>query len=183
MRRKRRITINEEGHAHALTFSVYRRVPVFADPNCADIFLKVLDEARQRQNFDLLAYVVMPDHAHILLVPRGKHDISTILRSIKQPSSRFLMRYLEEHGPRLANELTVQTKAGNINRLWQQGGGFDKNVTDQRAANNIITYFHQNPVRKGLCEFATDWPWSSASAYEGGDAPVPINTWWFTGEE
>lgn len=49
---KRRIAINEVGHAHELTFSTYRRLPVFEDRKSGELFLAALDEARQRLAFD-----------------------------------------------------------------------------------------------------------------------------------
>lgn len=67
----RRISINEEGHAHALTFSTYRRATIFLDPQCADLFLDALDQTRERLNFDVLAHVAMPEQVHMLIAPQG----------------------------------------------------------------------------------------------------------------
>ena len=181
---KRRIAINEVRHAHELTFSIYRRLPVFEDRKSGELFLGALDEARQRLAFDLLAYVVMPEHVHILLAPIGEYNISTILRGLKHSSSIRILRHLEKEQPHLANQLRVVRKDGTgLGRLWQQGGGYDRNIVSANAARASMDYIHANPVKRGLCEFPTDWPWSSALAYAEGEAPVAISTRWFTGEE
>jgi hypothetical protein len=46
--------------------------------------------------------------------------------------------------------------------FWQRGGGYDRNLTEPRTIWAEIASIHANPVRRGLCESATDWPWSSA---------------------
>ena len=52
-------------------------------------------------------------------------------------------------------------------RLWQRGGGYDRNVVEPATVYHQIDYIHNNPVRRGLCENSEDWPWSSAAQYAG----------------
>ncbi len=183
MPQKRRLAINEIGHAHELTCSAYRRLPVFSDPVCADILLKTLGEASQRLNFDVLAYVVMPEHFHFLVAPRGEYAVSAILRDIKQPSAMKMLVHIKLTRPVLAEQLAVMKGGRRVGRLWQQGGGYDRNITKLETAQASINYIHQNPVARGLCELATDWAWSSAGAYalDPIPVPVPISTRWLTG--
>jgi hypothetical protein len=47
-------------------------------------------------------------------------------------------------------------------RFWQEGAGFDRNLFATAAILALIDSHHANPVRRSLCERATDWPWSSA---------------------
>src|SRR5258708_30384585 len=70
-----------EGDDHFITFSCYRREPFFTTTASKDIFLDSLELTRKRYNFEVLGYVVMPEHVHLLLsepldheVPLSKHS-------------------------------------------------------------------------------------------------------------
>ncbi len=55
MRLKTRQVFNVPGHGHEFTFTTYRRIKVFGDPECARIFLASLDRARELLKFQILA--------------------------------------------------------------------------------------------------------------------------------
>ncbi|HEY6466113.1 MAG TPA: transposase, partial [Candidatus Acidoferrales bacterium] len=54
------------GHWHFITCSCYRRMPLLASPKSRDIFLRILSQVRDRYDFGLFGYVVMPEHIHLL---------------------------------------------------------------------------------------------------------------------
>ncbi len=54
-----------EGDDHFITFSCYRREPYLATSDSKDIFLDSLELTRRRYNFEVLGYVVMPEHVHL----------------------------------------------------------------------------------------------------------------------
>ena len=152
------VRFNEAGHAHALTFSCEGRLPLL-DSDCAkQLFVESLEAARTKQEFDLWAYVVMPEHVHLLLWPRRRpYSISSILAAIKRPMSYRAGRAGLCKGP----------------SFWLPGGGFDRNITSAEAVHAEIEYMHGNPVRRGLCTQPTDWQYSSARFWAGLD-DVPI---------
>ncbi|MGQ9560539.1 MAG: hypothetical protein ACUVTG_15475 [Candidatus Oleimicrobiaceae bacterium] len=53
--------------AHFLTAKTYNNTPYFRVPACANLFCEELEAARMRYGFHILAFVVMPDHSHLLL--------------------------------------------------------------------------------------------------------------------
>jgi putative transposase len=55
----------QEGDDHFITFSCYNREPHLATPKSKDIFLDSLEQTRKRYNFEVLGYVVMPEHIHL----------------------------------------------------------------------------------------------------------------------
>lgn len=114
----RRVSYNEIGHAHQLTFSVYRRVPVFSDPANIRIFLRHLVRASVQQNFGILAFVVMPDHAHVIVLPRGKYQISSILKSIKARAAREILEGLPADSSWLRTFNSAKPR-----RVWQAAAG------------------------------------------------------------
>jgi putative transposase len=160
---------NEPGHAHELTFSCYRRLPLLSKDRTRQWFVDALDRARKLHRFDLWAFVIMPEHAHILLMPQSNpYDISAVLKSMKQPVARRAIEFLAGKSPSFLERLRVVRPSGKVeHRFWQQGGGYDRNVVNPATAWSIVGYFHDNPVRRGLVTRATDWEWSSARSYAG----------------
>ena len=55
------------GHWHLITCSCYRRMPPLGTAKARDIFLKILGQVRDRYDFGLFGYVVMPEHIHLLI--------------------------------------------------------------------------------------------------------------------
>lgn len=74
---------NDPGDAHALTFSCFHGRAFFSKERACRWLVESLQRARQRRNSDLWAYVIMPEHCHVLVFPRnGDYSISRILESI-----------------------------------------------------------------------------------------------------
>lgn len=171
--RKRRKAWNEPGHAHELTFSCFRRLPLLGKDRTRRWLVEALDRARRRWGFELWAYVVMPEHVHALLYPTATdYSMAAILKAIKQPVARQALRYLRQHAPAWLNRLQA-TRAGHAeHHFWQEGGGYDRNIYEEGAAWTCVEYIHANPVRRGLVAKPTDWVWSSARWYAQSDDVV-----------
>ena len=88
--------------------------------------------------YKLAAVVVMPDHAHILLIPRDGFSLSQIMKGMKGSIARELNRH--RHG------------SGSI---WQDEL-FDRIVRDQKGFSEKLNYMLNNPIRRGL----TEDPWN-----------------------
>src|SRR5688572_13522489 len=86
--RKTRRTFNEPGHAHFLTYSCYRRWPLLSKDLARQWVVDAINEARVKFDFDLWAYVIMPEHVHLLIRPRqDRYEIEHILAALKRPVS------------------------------------------------------------------------------------------------
>jgi len=164
-RRPKRKSFDIEGHVHELTFTCYHRERFLEDPWIRDTFLDSLRLARKRHGFLVWAYVVMPEHVHLLVAPRGGL-VRDILRSVKQPASQRVIARLRNEGSPLLQRMESGAKRGNSPySFWQAGGGYDRNLYSSKVIWASIDYIHQNPVRRGLLEKAEDWPWSSCRFY------------------
>ena len=160
---------NEPGHAHELTFSCNHRLPLLSKDRTRQWFCDALEQAKKLHNFALWAFVIMPEHAHVLLMPRSiTYNISAILKSIKQPVARRATEFLAANAPEFLAQLRVVRPSGKVeHRFWQQGGGYDRNVVRAATAWSVVRYLHENPVRRKLVDRSTDWIWSSARCYAG----------------
>ena len=141
--------------------------------------LDALSSSRERHRCHLWAYVIMPEHVYILLwFPTPDHDISAVLRSLKQPISQKAVRFARANAPEfLPRMLDVQPSGKRSYRFWQRGGGFDRNIWEDRYIWSMIDYIHANPVRRGLARVPEDWAWSSAREYlsHRGDGWPPLD--------
>ena len=169
--RKTRRSWNEPGHAHFLTFSCYQRLPLLSRDRSREWMIAALAAARRELNIALWAYVIMPEHVHVLLCPLdAEYEMRRILAMLKRPVSGAARAYLEQtEQTHWLKRLTVRYPSRTVFRFWQAGGGFDNNIFREKTVPAVIDYIHGNPVRRGLVATPTDWEWSSARFWEGRD--------------
>jgi putative transposase len=162
----------EPGHLHELTFSCYQRMPLLTNDDWRVKLARSIDEANAESAVELVAFVFMPEHVHLLVYPtRPGRVISRYLAVIKQPFSKKTKEILVTSRSKLLDRLTVQERPGKwCFRFWQEGPGFDRNLYSPAAISASMDYLHTNPVKRGLCRQAVDWKWSSAR-YNFGDPP------------
>ncbi len=167
---------NVPGHAHALTFSCFRNRN-FLNYNRTRLYLtSALKRARGTHVLDTWAFVIMPDHVHLLIWPRNEtYSISQILKSIKLPVAMRAISFLRTNHPEILRLMETGLKVPRY-RFWQDGGGFDSNITECDEMLKLVEYLHNNPVRRGLVERPDAWYWSSARAWLYGDEqPLKID--------
>ena len=137
-----------------------------------------IDRARATHDFHVWAYVLMPEHVHLLIWPTTiQYHVSEILNSIKQSVAKRAVAYVKREFPGfLERMIDRQPNGRSVYRFWQRGGGYDRNVIQPRSAYEQIEYMHNNPVRRGLCQRPEDWLWSSAADYAGlREGPLRID--------
>jgi putative transposase len=136
----------KSGHLHFITFSCYRRLPYLASDKAKQVFTERLEKTRLKHEFEVIAYVVMPEHVHLLLTEPPNVSLDVALKSLKQETSRILK--------------------GNRDHFWQ-ARYYDFNVFTTRKIKEKIDYIHTNPVIRGLASEPEDWRWSSATSALG----------------
>lgn len=141
--------------------------------------IDAIELARKRHTFDLWAYVVMPEHVHLLIRPtEAEYSISGILTTLKQPVSKRAILHVRREAPQFLERMTNRQPNGRTSiHFWQRGGGYDRNLWSPRHIWDTIDYIHANPPRRELCQRPEQWQWSSAAAYERGSAdPLRVDT-------
>ncbi len=110
------------------------------------------------QHFDatryrLHAWVVMPNHVHVLVEPLAGAAIGDIVQSWKSYTSKIIFPFCPEgrFGDR---------------HVWQKDY-WDRFMRNERHYAATVDYIHNNPVKAGLCVRAEDWPWSSIHGSAG----------------
>jgi len=99
------------------------------------------------QRYNLLAWVVMPNHVHTLVETREGFPLRRIVHSWKSYTAKAANGLLGRSGP-----------------FWYPGY-FDRHIRDERHYLAVIAYIHNNPVKAGLVERPEDWRFSSARGW------------------
>jgi len=159
---------NIPGQAHELTFCCYQRFKFLKAERTCNWLADSINAARHDLEFDLWAYVFMPDHVHLIIYPRARiYDIAVIRTAIKKPISKVALSWLRENDPQWIPRLTRNRGRRIETHFWQSGGGYDRNIESREALLMMIDYIHLNPVRKGYADRPEEWKWSSAGHFLG----------------
>ncbi|MCB2199769.1 transposase [bacterium] len=173
--------VNPDTNAHLLTFGCYHHFRLFSEPGIPDLFCSHLQQQRKISGLKLWAFVIMPNHVHLLILPPADQALKPVINRIKQQVAFKAIQEFRLHRPGMIERLTEAKSGGNRTRFWQVGGGHDRILKGPEALYNMITYIHHNPVRANLVMEATDFRWSSALFWELGK-PDPLRMdipeWW-----
>jgi putative transposase len=169
--------ISRDSQALYITIVAKDRLPVFKSDTIKLVTCKALDEARQNGGFLIFAYVIMPNHLHLLTdCPDTSADV---LRRVKGLTARRVIDYLKEHNyvSSLAKLRHEEWKRKHSYSLWQQ----EKNVLSifsEAMFMQKVNYIHLNPVRAEFVERAIDYRWSSARIWQripNDDEPLNVD--------
>jgi len=139
---------------HFITCSCFRRRPLLDDPALRTLFLNILEDVRQSYQFVVAAFVVMPEHFHLLVSEPERDDLSQVMQVLKQRVARHALSELRGSGTAIPNE----------EHFWQRRF-YDFNVWSAAKHAEKVHYIHQNPVRRGLVAEPNQWFWSSFRAH------------------
>jgi putative transposase len=146
---------HQTGDLHAINVNCFRKRALFNTPEPRDNFLSILEETRRKYLFQVIGYVVMPTHVHLLISEPQNALLSTAIQVLKQRFSRT--RVLEEH-------------------VWENRY-YDFNVFSSHKLVEKLEYIHMNPVTARLVNAPADWRWSSYRAHFHDEAgPVSVTT-------
>ncbi len=157
--------ISRDSQALFITVVAKDRLPVFRTEAVKLVTCRAIDEARQTGGFLLFAFVIMPDHLHLLTdCPRTSADV---LRRIKGLIGRRVIDYLKEHDYQssLSKLRHQEWKRKHTYSLWQQ----EKNVMSIFSEGMFmqkVNYIHLNPVRADMASRPMDYRWSSARIWQ-----------------
>lgn len=111
------------------------------------------------QRYRLLAWVVMPNHVHVVFQPLHDWTVAQIVASWKKFTAARIHAFLRS-----------QAHGEDMEHVWHREY-WDRFIRDARHFQQAVEYVHQNPVKAGLAVNAEDWHWSSA--FPSGSAILP----------
>jgi putative transposase len=131
----------QELRTYFITVVTANRRRLFQVEQNAILFLDILQEQRTKNRFQLHAFVLMPDHAHLLLTPAPDISLEKAMQYIKGNFSFRLKSNLD---------------------IWERS--YDsRRIIDAHDYITHIIYIHQNPTRANLVSDPTLYPHSSTN--------------------
>jgi putative transposase len=126
------------------------------------------------ERYRLVAWVIMPNHIHVLLELQPGFLLARVVQSWKSFTARKINEWLEEVGRRAGARRSQgeqpggrqagarRCHEGRRRTLWQRDY-WDRYIRNEEHLLAPMRYIEKNPVRAGLVANEEDWPWGSAS--------------------
>ena len=139
-----------------ITSDTWERRALFHNEAWARLFFKTLLSHRG-EAYLLHAFVLMPDHLHLLITPS-----TSLERAIQLIKGGFSFQ--------------VKRKLGFVGEVWHRGFA-DHRIRDAEDYDKHVHYIHLNPVKKHLCLNPAEYKYSSAFP---GWKKCPVTSSWIS---
>jgi putative transposase len=137
------------GIPHHITQRGNRREQTFFEDGDYALYLDLLADGAGRYGVEVWSYCLMPNHVHIIAVPRDADGLGSTFRHVHRHYTGYVNARMRVTG-----------------HLWQ--GRFSSVAMDEQHLYAALRYVALNPVRARLVARAEDWAWSSARAHIAG---------------
>lgn len=77
-----------ENGIYFITTNTYQAYPYFGEDLLCDLLVEDLRHTQNLKDFNIFAYKINPEHMHLLIQPRGKHNHSRIMQTLKTNFAR-----------------------------------------------------------------------------------------------
>jgi putative transposase len=163
------IRIHAGGNLHFITTSCYRREPLLGSARARDVFVEIFEQVRKSYGCEVIGFVVMPEHIHILISEPKRKTIPIVMQVLKQ---RVALRLLRKRRSSSQREIWEPIRQ----HFWQPRS-YDFNVYSDGKVTEKLLYMHRNPVQRGLVSSPELWRWSSYRAFAFGEEGVVKLNW------
>jgi len=142
----RKDTVKYEGAVYHIYQRGNNKEFIFENDNIKTFILKYLNEYNKKFDYEILAYVIMDNHYH-LLIKTNKVDISTIMFYINNLLGKYVNGQLNRTGHAFDSRYKCKLVETDANLIW------------------LLRYIHKNPVKSHICNDINDYRWSSHYFY------------------
>jgi putative transposase len=152
--------ISNDNPLYFLTSVTNKRLPVFQTDRLKKILTNALAEAKVSGGIKIYAYVIMPDHYHVITDSQRK--ASEVLRYVNGISARRVINYLKDNNQVSSlNKLRKdEGKNGYKYSLWEHHSNTFL-ITTESMMMQKVNYIHLNPVEGKLVDEPCDYLFSS----------------------
>ena len=162
---------------HYTTSTIVGWIDIFTRQIYRDIVIESLQWCQQHKGLQIYAFVLMTNHIHLVSETKDipladvlgtfkRHTAAKIIEAVEarnESRKEWLLRLFKCYGQ----------KKGQVYQVWQHEN-HPIALWSQKVTGQKIDYLHQNPVRAGLVNKASDWRYSSAGQYAGLKIPPPV---------
>ncbi|MFN6963979.1 MAG: REP-associated tyrosine transposase [Pyrinomonadaceae bacterium] len=158
--------ISRSTPVYYFTSVAHRRLPIFRTDKLKQVLCKAYAEVRAKHGILILAYVIMPDHVHLLV--RSEKTLAETLRLLNGVAARRVIQYLTDND---FKESLFKLRVGLRERnhkhsVWQHHADSIE-IFGEDTFRQKVEYLHMNPVRAGLASRPVEYRYSSARRWAG----------------
>ena len=148
-----------QNHYVFLTIVTNNRQPLLIDN--IELLRESFKRAKQTYNFEIFASVILPDHIHLILLPKNINEYPKIIFAIKYHFSRNIKN---NGNGGLGNPpyrgLTKSKLKKKEKGIWQRRF-YEHTIRDEKDLYAHLDYVHYNPLKHGYIKNVKDWEFSS----------------------
>ena len=178
----------QRGAVYFITTYTKNRYPFFKEDVFCEVLSYEVDILSRMKEFITHAYVIMPDHLHILIQPEGETNISKIMQSIKKNSSRYINQIIDNNPVREIYKSPLPVSEGikedikafekhlsglidfflnkysedeilTMPRFQWQRSFHDHILRDNEDTRDYYEYIINNPVKESVVDDSYDYSW------------------------
>ena len=159
---------------HFITGTVHNWQPVLLFDEIASIFVEDMDRLSKRWETNIIGYVIMPEHFHLLIQSGHSENIMKYIRGVRRSVSgkvRNIIAYkhdkFEDYCLKNGIEISTfhsKTAGKSVFRFWKE----KPRVFPLSKEDDVVKkldYIHNNPVRRGLVNSPGEWEYASFGFY------------------
>lgn len=133
-----------ESGSYLITAANFEHKPIMATPERRMQFQEILLNGFQEIRAEVIGWVILPNHYHILANVESLNLVSSLLKHV--------------HG-RTSHDWNVQDGLAGKRKVWLRFS--DRKMRSVEQLNQALNYIHYNPVKHGMVENVYDWACSS----------------------
>lgn len=151
---------NTKGGTYFFTVNTHHRQKLLTDEDVRNALRAGIENTRKTLPFQLIAWVLLPDHMHcIWTLPEGDADFATRWGMIKRHVSQCCAHRLHQEAG-----LNDSRRKRNELSLWQRRY-WEHQIRNENDLARHVDYIHWNPLKHGLVDKVSDWPYSTFHRY------------------
>jgi len=178
MTRTRYKILPDDQIPYFVTCTTVNWLPLFSNPDIAQIILNSIKFLLENKRIILYAYVLMENHIHLVAMAQ---DLAKELANFKSFTARQMVDYYQAHHHSFILEQLALDKedleTGRKYKVWQEGVG-PKRIYERKMMEQKIAYIHHNPVRCGYVDEPEHWRYSSARNYADMEGLIEVCKNW-----
>jgi putative transposase len=174
MSRTRYHFIEGDKTPYFITSTTVNWLPLFSNPEIAQIILETLRYLIDHKRINLYAYVILENHLHLIA---DADDLSKEIANFKSYTARNCIdRYKSLNNQFILDQLILHKlpfRHDQDFQVWQEGSHPER-ILDEAMFQQKVDYIHNNPVKRGYVDVPEHWRYSSSRNYSGLPGLLPI---------
>ena len=151
---------NIKGGTYFFTVVTHQRRQLLIDEDVRNALREGIEKTKVLFPFQILAWVLLPDHLHCIWTrPEGDADFAKRWGMIKRNVSQYCANRLNTNENRNLSRIKRNESSFWQRRYWEH------QIRNETDFKRHVDYIHWNPLKHGLVEQVSDWPYSTFHRY------------------